>query len=52
MKNILFVEVLKDYVTYSDGQRIITRMRLKNIRKLLTKNVFPRINRSYIVNKK
>ncbi len=51
LKDILFIEGLKDYVIIQlDGQRIITRMNIKNIHSLLPKNVFLRINRSYIVN--
>ncbi|NDV96917.1 DNA-binding response regulator [Dysgonomonas sp. 521] len=52
LKDILFIEGLKDYVIIQlDGQRIITRMNVKNIHDLLPKNTFLRINRSYIVNK-
>lgn len=52
MKDILFVEGLKDYVIIQmEDQRIITRMTLKAIYDLLPKSVFFRINRSYIVNK-
>lgn len=51
-KDILFIEGLKDYVIIQmDGQRIITRMNVKNIHDLLPKSTFLRINRSYIVNK-
>lgn len=52
LKDILFIEGLKDYVIIQmDGQRIITRMNVKNIHDLLPKSTFLRINRSYIVNK-
>lgn len=52
LKDILFIEGLKDYVIIQmDGQRIITRMNVKTIHDLLPKNVFIRVNRSYIVNK-
>ncbi|MDH6305293.1 two-component system LytT family response regulator [Parabacteroides sp. PF5-5] len=52
LKDILFIEALKDYVIIQmDGQRIITRMNVKTIHDLLPKKVFLRINRSYIVNK-
>jgi DNA-binding LytR/AlgR family response regulator len=52
LKDILFVEGLKDYVIIQlDGQRIITRMSLKNMQDLLPKSIFLRINRSYIVNR-
>ncbi len=52
LKDILFIEGLKDYVIIQmDGQRIITRMNIKNIHDLLPKSIFLRINRSYIVNK-
>lgn len=52
LKDILFIEGLKDYVIIQmEGQRIITRMNVKNIHDLLPKNIFLRINRSYIVNR-
>ncbi|MBK5721816.1 response regulator transcription factor [Dysgonomonas sp. Marseille-P4677] len=52
LKDIFFIEGLKDYVIIQmDGQRIITRMNVKNIHDLLPKATFLRINRSYIVNK-
>lgn len=51
LKDILFIEGLKDYVIIQmSGQRIITRMSVKNIHDLLPKNIFLRINRSYIIN--
>ncbi len=51
-KDILFIEGLKDYVIiHLDEQKIITRMTVKNIHDLLPKDIFLRINRSYIVNK-
>lgn len=50
---ILFIEGLKDYVIIQlEDQRIITRMSLKGIHELLPANIFFRINKSYIVNKK
>ncbi|MDR1341547.1 MAG: LytTR family DNA-binding domain-containing protein [Prevotellaceae bacterium] len=53
LKDILFVEGLKDYVIIQlEDKRIITRMSLKNIQDLLPQSVFFRINRSYIVNRK
>ncbi|NDW08285.1 LytTR family DNA-binding domain-containing protein [Dysgonomonas sp. 520] len=53
LKDILFIEGLKDYVIIQlDGGRIITRMNIKNIHDLLPKDIFLRINRSYIVNHK
>jgi DNA-binding LytR/AlgR family response regulator len=52
LKDILFVEGLKDYVIIQlEDKRIITRMSLKNIQDLLPQNVFLRINRSYIINR-
>lgn len=52
LKDILFIEGLKDYVIIQmSGQRIITRMSVKNIHDLLPKNIFLRINRSYIINR-
>jgi DNA-binding LytR/AlgR family response regulator len=52
LKDILFVEGLKDYVIIQlDGQRIITRMSLKGVQELLPSDRFLRINRSYIVNR-
>lgn len=52
LKDILFIEGLKDYVIIQmEGQRIITRMNVKNMHDLLPSSAFLRINRSYIVNK-
>jgi DNA-binding LytR/AlgR family response regulator len=52
LKDILFVEGLKDYVIIQlEDRRIITRMSLKNIQDLLPQNAFFRINRSYIINR-
>jgi Response regulator of the LytR/AlgR family len=52
LKDILFIEGLKDYVIIQlDGQRIITRLNVKNMHDMLPKNIFLRINRSYIVNR-
>lgn len=52
LNDILFIEGLKDYVIIQmDEQRIITRMNVKTIHDLLPKNIFLRINRSYIVNR-
>ncbi|NDV56530.1 LytTR family DNA-binding domain-containing protein [Bacteroides sp. 519] len=52
LKDILFIEGLKDYVIIQmEEQRLITRMNVKNIHDLLPKNIFLRINRSYIVNR-
>lgn len=51
--DILFVEGLKDYVILQlAGQRIITRMSMKNIAELLPQELFLRVNKSYIVNTK
>lgn len=53
LKDILFIEGLKDYIIIQlEGQRIITRMTIKDVHDLLPKNIFLRINRSYIVNHK
>lgn len=52
LKDILFIEGLKDYVIIQmEGQRIITRMNVKNMHSLLPKSTFLRLSRSYIVNK-
>jgi DNA-binding LytR/AlgR family response regulator len=52
LKDILFVEGLKDYVIIQlEDRRIITRMSLKNIQDLLPQSAFLRINRSYIINR-
>jgi DNA-binding LytR/AlgR family response regulator len=52
LKDILFVEGLKDYVIIQlEDKRIITRMSLKNIQDLLPQSAFFRINRSYIINR-
>lgn len=49
--DILFVEGLKDYVILQlADQRIITRMSLKALFDLLPRNLFLRVNKSYIVN--
>lgn len=51
LADILFIEGLKDYVIiHLDGERIITKMNLKNIHELLPKKMFLRVNKSYIVN--
>lgn len=53
LDSILFIEGLKDYVIIqTEDQRIITRMSLKAINELLPQNLFFRINKSYIINKK
>lgn len=50
-EDILFVEGLKDYVILQlSEQRIITHMNLKAIYDVLPKNLFLRVNKSYIVN--
>lgn len=52
LKDILFIEGLKDYVILQlQDQRIITHMNLKTMHEMLPKNIFLRVNRSYIVNK-
>lgn len=49
--DILFIEGLKDYVIiHIEGDRIITKMNLKNIHDKLPRKHFLRINKSYIVN--
>lgn len=49
--DILFIEGLKDYVIIqTDVKKIITKMYLKNILDLLPRNIFFRINRSYVIN--
>ena len=51
LADILFIEGLKDYVIiHLDGERIITKMNLKNIHEQLPKKMFLRVNKSYIVN--
>lgn len=53
LTDILFIEGLKDYVIIqTENRRIISRIRLKTIHELLPANMFFRINKSYIVNKK
>ena len=50
-KDILFVEGLKDYVIIqTENKKVITKMYLKIMEGLLPKNLFYRINKSYIVN--
>ncbi|MCD8193377.1 MAG: LytTR family DNA-binding domain-containing protein [Tannerellaceae bacterium] len=49
--NILFIEGLKDYIIIQlHDQRMVTKMTLKAVYELLPKQVFMRVNRSYIVN--
>ena len=49
--DILFIEGLKDYsILQLEGQRVITKMNLKNIHEQLPAKQFLRINKSYIVN--
>lgn len=51
LRNILFIEGLKDYVVIQTAeQRIVTRMNLKTIHEMLPKETFLRTNKSYIVN--
>lgn len=51
LSDILFIEGLKDYVIiHIEGERIITKMNLKNIHEKLPRKQFLRINKSYIVN--
>lgn len=53
LSNIYFIEGLKDYVIiHLDGERIITKMNLKNIHDKLPRKTFLRVNKSYIVNSK
>lgn len=52
LADILFIEGLKDYIIIQmQNSRIITRMTIKNIYEWLPKEVFMRVNRSFIVNK-
>ncbi|QQT32901.1 response regulator transcription factor [Sphingobacterium multivorum] len=52
LADILFIEGLKDYIIIQmENDRIITRMTIKNIYEWLPKEVFIRVNRSFIVNK-
>ena len=49
--DILFIEGLKDYLILQlNDQRIITRMSLKAISDVLPKQLFLRVNKSYIIN--
>jgi len=53
LEEILFIEGLKDYVIIQmENQRIISRMSLKSVYEVLPQNLFFRINKSFIVNKK
>lgn len=50
LADILFIEALKDYIIIQmENNRIITRMTIKNIYEWLPKDVFMRVNRSFIV---
>ncbi|MCD7900162.1 MAG: LytTR family DNA-binding domain-containing protein [Bacteroides sp.] len=52
LRNILFIEGLKDYVVIqTEKQRLITHMNLKTIHDMLPQKTFLRVNRSYIINK-
>ncbi|QRY56296.1 LytR/AlgR family response regulator transcription factor [Sphingobacterium siyangense] len=52
LADIFFIEGLKDYIIIQmENDRIITRMTIKNIYEWLPKEVFIRVNRSFIVNK-
>lgn len=52
LADILFIEGLKDYIIIQmENSRIITRMTIKNIHEWLSKEVFIRVNRSFIINK-
>jgi len=49
--DVTFVEALKDYVIiHTAGQRVITRMNLKNINEQLPSAMFLRVSKSYIIN--
>lgn len=51
LKNILFIEGLKDYVVIRTlDQHYITAINMKNIYGRLPKNVFVRVSKSYVVN--
>ena len=51
LRNILFIEGLKDYVVIqTDGQKIVTNTTLKAIQERLPQKIFMRTNKSYIVN--
>lgn len=52
LKDILFIEALKDYVIIqTEKQRLITHLNLKTIHDMLPQQLFLRVNRSYLVNK-
>ena len=49
--NILFIEGLKDYVVmHTENQKVITAMNIKTIYDKLSKNMFVRVSKSYIIN--
>lgn len=51
-QDILFLEALKDYVIIqTSDQRLITHMNLKTMHQLLPREIFLRVNRSYVINK-
>ncbi|MFP9114122.1 LytR/AlgR family response regulator transcription factor [Flavobacterium sp. RHBU_3] len=51
LKNILFIEGLKDYVViHTTGQRLVTAMNLKTFHQQLSAEAFLRVSKSYIVN--
>lgn len=50
-KNIRFIEGLKDYVViYTQKEKLITAMNLKNIHQKLPAQTFLRVSKSYVVN--
>ncbi|MBO9634768.1 MAG: response regulator transcription factor, partial [Chitinophagaceae bacterium] len=53
-QDILYVEGMKDYVTIylTKNRKLITAINLKNIRSKLPGDIFSRISKSYIVNKR
>lgn len=49
--DIKYIEGLKDYVViYTDKQKLITAMNLKNIHQRIPQDVFMRVSKSYVVN--
>ncbi len=50
-RNILFIQGLKDYVViYTEDQKVITAINIKAIYEQLSKEMFVRVSKSYIIN--
>ena len=49
--DIKYIEGLKDYVViYTESQKLITAMNLKNIHQKIPNDIFLRVSKSYVIN--